>query len=260
MCYYVDFWRDFQYNEEKYRGGLSVRFLKDLKLNIIQLIVVGVGLPILCKVMSLISGTANALQTLFDIIGQIDVFDTLMVALTVFVQSGGLSASGADDALYSNILSTVENLSSSISQLLIIALCVNLCCILWTIIVRRGMCILASVAGVLLGGLVMFAWQDIPEIAIGFLMILLFVVDLIFVQTNRLNFGIFILKYLKFCLKLIIDCIVVIFVTGFVAVLLLIWKGEDMSVGMAIFTLAVFLVPTILALALKRYCLSLNEK
>lgn len=237
-----------------------MRFVKDLALNIIQLVIVGIGLPIFCKVMSLISGTTAMLQTLFDIIGQIDVFDTLMVALTAFVQSGGLSTNGADDALYSSILSTVENLSSSISQLLIIALCVNLCCILWTLIVKRGMCILASVAGVLLGGLVMFAWQDIPEIAIGFLMILLFVVDLIFVQKGRLNFGIFILKYLKYCLKLIIDCLVVIFVTGFVAVLLLIWKGEDISTGMAIFTLAIFLIPTILALALKRYCLSLNER
>lgn len=236
-----------------------MRFLKDLKLNIIQLLVVGIGLPLLCKVLAMFAGTAAALQTLFDIIGQIDVFDTLMVALTVFVQGGGLSASGSDDALYSTILSTVENLSSSISQLLIIALCVNLCCILWTLLVRRGMCIFASVAGVLLGGLIMFAWQDIPELAIGFLMILLFVVDLIFVQKDRLNFGKFLLKYMKYCLKLIIDCLVVIFVTGFIAVLLLIWKGEDMGIGMAIFTLAVFLVPTVLALALKRYALSLNE-
>lgn len=236
-----------------------MRFVKDLKLNIIQLLIVCIGLPLLCKVLAVFTTTATALQTLFDIIGQIDVFDTLMVALTVFIQGGGLSAQGGSDALYSTILSTVENLSASISQLLIIALCVNLCCILWTLLVRRGMCILASVAGVLLGGLVMFAWQDIPEIAIGFLMILLFVVDLIFVQKNRLNFGIFLLKYLKFCLKLIIDCLVVIFVTGFIAVLLLIWKGEDIGVGMAIFTLAIFLIPTILALALKRYALSLNE-
>ncbi len=237
-----------------------MRFLKDLSLNIIQLVIVAVALPLLCWAMSSWSGTSTALQTLFDIIGQIDVFDTLMVSLTVFVQAGGLSAEGADDALYTNILSTVENLGSSISQLLIIALCVNLCCILWTLLVRRGMCIFASVAGVLLGGVIMYAWQDIPEVAIGFLMILLFVVDLIFVQKNRLNFGIFLLKYMKFCLKLIIDCLVVIFVTGFIAVLLLIWKGEDIGIGMAIFTLAIFLIPTILALALKRYALSLNER
>lgn len=236
-----------------------MRFVKDLKLNIIQLLVVCIGLPLICKAMAMLSGTETALQTLFDVVGQIEVFDTLMVALTVFVQAGGLSTPGSNDALYSTILSTVENLSSSISQLLIIALCVNLCCILWTLLVRRGMCIFASVAGVLLGGVVMFMWQDIPELAIGFLMILLFVVDLIFVQKDRLNFGKFILKYLKYCLKLIIDCLVVIFVTGFIAVLLLIWKGEQMSIGMAIFTLAVFLIPTILALALKRYALSLNE-
>lgn len=237
-----------------------MRFIKDLWLNIIQLLVVAIGLPLLCKVLSMISGTSTALQTLFDIIGQIDVFDTLMVALTVFMQGGGFSNEVASEAFYTNLLSVVSNLGSSISQLLIVALCVNLCCILWTLFVRRGMCIIASVVGVLLGSLVMYMWQDIPELAIGFLMILLFVIDLIFVQTGHVNFGIVLLKYMKYCLKLIIDCLVVIFVTGFVAVLLLIWKGDDMSFGMAAFTLGIFLLPTILALALKRYALSLGEK
>lgn len=231
------------------------KFTKDLVANIAQILVIVILLPGVCFVLSKIMGTRDVLLMLLNLIGEIDVFDSLMNFISIGLQShdGSLVGNFQDYAVH--LVSMVNNLDQTLFELLSIAICVKLFSLLWELLKWKGMPILASVVGVFLGCFIVKIY-DMPIMVSAFLLLLVMVIDMIFVRKPGFNLLAFIGEYLKFCLEMTLKMLAVIFMTGVIAVLLVIWQGNVDNLGMAVFMIAMFAVPWFLAAAANRYLLS----
>ncbi len=240
-------------------------FTKNAMSNLAQFLLLFLLLPILFFILSLIDGTTSGYTFVCDVIGTIDIFDSLMAAVSVFVQCGGFSSFSESNELYEAIFMQIENLDTSFYQMLIIAICVYILQGVWDILrkapipIVNGLPIFISVVGVFLGALINYACQDMPWFAAGFMLLLVFVVDMIYFDGLPTNLIDILIKYLGYCLKYVILFLSIIFITGFICVLLLIWKGEQISFGIGAVTLIIFLVPLVLTLLLKKYTLELSR-
>jgi hypothetical protein len=108
------------------------------------------------------------------------------------------------------------------------------------------------VIGVFLGYLVL-ALYDIPMMASVFLMLLFVVLDMLLVQDVHFNIVDLALKYIKSCLEFGFEMLSVLWLSGFVAILLIIWQGNITNVGMVIFLLCIFIIPWALLELVKMY-------
>ena len=211
-----------------------------------QILLVILILPLLCFAAGAITGAQNEDLIVLEMLGQIDFFNTIMNAISAFMQMHVSNLVGDPNAYLTHIASVFDALDTSIFQLLDVTLCVALCNMLWDILKNaklvRSAHIVSSVIGVFLGYLVL-ALFDIPMMASLFLMLLFVVLDMIFVQNVRFHIGDLLLKYMKSGIKFGFEMLSVLWLSGFVAVLLIIWQGNITNVGMIIFLLCIFIIP-----------------
>lgn len=225
---------------------------KDLFANIAQIILVVILLPMLCLILVEVNSAQNTLEMLLNMVGQIPVFDTLMESVSLIMQMHDPALIGNPDIYLTHIESVVDSLNKSLFQVFSIALCVKLSNLAFDLLRGRGMHILSSMIGVLLGYYVSTSYE-FPILASLFLFLLLFIVDLIFVQSVSVRISSLIIKYLVFSLKMILKILTTVFMTGFFAVLLVIWQGYVADIGVIIFMVCVFAVPWFILAATERY-------
>lgn len=230
------------------------KFTKDLTTNIIQIIVVVLLLPMVFFILALINGTQEGLMFLLDVIGEIKIFDVLMDFVSTCLKAHDPSLIGNPDIYMVHVTELFETLDTSMFQLLSITLCVRICNILCDIVKWPGIRILSSVLGVIFGYAVAILY-DIPILALLFLLLLLIVLDMIFLFGRHSYTSDLILKYVLVTLKISLEMLAVIFMTGFIAILLVIWQGNVASFGMTVFMIAIFFIPWISLLAVNRYLL-----
>lgn len=211
-----------------------------------QILLVILILPLLCLAAGAITGAQNEDLIVLEMLGQIDYFEAIMNAISTFMQMHVSDLAGDPTAYMTHIASIFDSLDVSMFQLLDVTLCVALCNMVWDILKNaklvRGAHIISSVLGVFLGYLVL-ALFDIPMMASVFLMLLYVVLDMIFVQDVHFHIGDLLIKYLKAGLKFGFEMLSTLWLTGFVAVLLIIWQGNITNVGMAIFLICMFIIP-----------------
>lgn len=121
----------------------------------------------------------------------------------------------------------------------------------------NGLPIFSSVLGVFIAYLIL-AWFDIPVVASFFLMVLYIVVDMIFVQDISFGVSGLLIKYLRSCLEFGVEMLAVLWLNGFVAVLLILWQGTFSGIGMAIIMICVFFIPWLLLMLAKGFIFKKN--
>ena len=230
-----------------------IKFTRDLIANIAQIIEVVILLPGVCFILSLLTGTKDTLLLLLNMVGEIEIFNSFMNVVSFGVQCQQPGAVG--EQFLMQLALYFENLDQSIYELFAIAVCVGLFNILGKIIRMRGMPILTSLIGVFCGYYVA-KYFPMPIMTVAFLMLLTMVLDLIFVQKPNLNILKFFVGYLKSGIKMTVNVMSTIFMTGFVAVLLVIWQGGVTNVGMILFMIVMFALPWFIMALLDRYLLS----
>lgn len=241
-------------------------FTKGTMSNIAQLLLLFLILPVLLLFMSFISGESSALGFFFDVFGEIEIFDTLMDAATVFAQGGGFASFSESNELYNAIFNQIENIDKSIYQMITVAICVYLMQGIWNLLkgvtpmLVNGQPIIFSVLGVFAGALIHYAWQDIPELATGFMLLLVFVVDMIYFDGLPTGILDIFIKYLLYCIKYVVLALLTIFITAFICILLLVWKGGEIGFGIALVTLLILLIPIFLLLVLKNNVLEMQRR
>ncbi len=230
-----------------------IKFTKDLIANIAQIILVVLLLPGLCFVLSKITGTTDTLLLLLNMVGEIEIFNSFMNVVSFGVQCQEPGLVGEQFLL--QLALYFENLDESVYELFAIAICVNLFNILGSIIKMRGMPILTSLIGVFCGYYIA-KYFPLPILTIAFLMLLTMVIDLIFVQKPNVGIISFFAGYLKSGLKMTVNVMATIFMTGFVAVLLVIWQGGVTNIAMMLFMILMFAIPWFIMALLDEYLLS----
>ena len=187
-------------------------------------------------------------------LGQIDVFESLFAYITQVIQLHNTDAAGDTNLYLQHIVAVLDTLDTSLFQVASVALCVHICGTVADILHLRGMRILPSVIGVILGYTVV-AVYDMPIMVTAFLFLLLFVIDLIFVRVPTFSIFKLCFEYLIFAIKMTIDIVNAVFVTGFIAVLLILTQGGALDFAMTVFMIFMFVLPLVILSAAKRYIL-----
>ena len=228
------------------------KFLTDLPMNLLQILVVLILIPIVFLILSLLKGFPEGLSFLLDVMGEIQIFDVLMEFISTCLRAYDPVAMGNPDYYLDAITRVLDTMSGSMVQIFCISLCVR-CCNLFCDIVRwPGVRILPSIFGVICGYCVAAIYG--PNIfVLSFLFLLIVVVDMVFLFGRRAFMMDLFLKYILVCLKTSVEMLAIVFMTGFITIILVIWQGGVTSIPMVLFLIAMFAIPWFALLAVNRY-------
>ena len=221
---------------------------------VLELVFIMIVLPVTCFFLAKLLGTRELMEMVIDMVGEIQIFDKMMDITSILYKGHDPSLAGNSELYLEHVAELLNSLGPSMLQLFSITLCVRLCVMICDLAPWGSMLMAPRLAGVIFGSIILKVY-DFPMVALGFLILLFFVIDLIFVQDISFDPLTLFIKYLLYCLKMTIELLGVVFTTGFIAVLLVIWQGNITSIGMAIFMVVIFSLPLICVALLER-CVS----
>lgn len=240
---------------------LPTELLEDLLINIIQILFAMFALPLICLIFSFVDGTKGAASYLLNLLGEVPGMDSLANTIGAHVQAHDASIADTFDLYGQSIVDYIDNMGESIFEVMAIALCVKACTLFWNIVVGKGIPLIASIVGVFLGCFVaknyMFSvfGNEVaaPAMAIAFLLLLVFVIDIIFIRKPDGIIPDALFEYFYYAIEIALKGFSMVFICGFAATGLTIWFGNILNVGTVLFLLVAYVVPWILICALNKY-------
>lgn len=202
---------------------------KDLISTALQAVAVCIVAPLLCALVGAFAGSSSANSALLNMFGEIPVFKAVTELMDVLLQMRVFESSNDPDAYLIPIAAVLDALDGTIFELLDVTLGIEICKIVWGALRKSkkvyGAPILASVLGVSIGYLAVGLFE-IPIVVSLCLLLLLIVLDMIFVQDIKIGFATMVVRYILSTLKFSVDMLYSLWLTGAVALLLLISQGD----------------------------------
>jgi len=225
---------------------------KNMMASIAQIILVVIFLPVICFILSLLSGTDDAFSMITNLLGELSITEYWLNLFMLLIE-GPLNMSGLD--IY---FTSVEYVNSAVFEACVIGMCVSLCKNIGIVIGIRGVPIIQSILGIFLGCIIVRFFGLTNDLSSLFFCSMLIILNLIVIWL--MSSGNFYLKFLSSIFSLGLQIIVAVLSAGYIVYLTLIMNGLITDLKTALTFLAVIFLPMLIVLAVDFFLLTPEKK